>query len=213
MTSCGAFAPTTAARAALSERLRDWTDRAAGSYRDGLKVLNAGDMRRAREYGAAAHDLARPSTTPATPSAIDRPDPDLPPPSDDFGLEDTRERARRDLYRAYERLGWLGDLATACGIGVLRQGGARPLQRGPARPGGRPRRARRRAGPRRGGDDPRARTPRPGGRRAGRVLGSARPAFAARSGPIPRKGRSRAARLPRADVLRRRCRPAERDNR
>jgi hypothetical protein len=40
---------------------------------------------------------------------FDRPDPDLPPPSDDFGLEDTRERARRDLYHAFDRIGRLDE--------------------------------------------------------------------------------------------------------
>jgi hypothetical protein len=91
------------------ERLRDWTDRAAGLYRDGLKALNAADARLAREYGTAAHDLARAVDHARNAVRYDRPDPDLPPPSDDFGLEDTRERARRDLTRAYERLDWLGD--------------------------------------------------------------------------------------------------------
>jgi hypothetical protein len=90
------------------ERLKDWTDRAAGFYRQGLKAMNASDMRLAREYGAAAHDLARAVDHARNAVRFDRPDPDLPPPSDDFGLEDARERSRRDLYRAYERIGWLG---------------------------------------------------------------------------------------------------------
>jgi hypothetical protein len=90
------------------ERLREWTDRAAGFYRAGLKALNGADDRLAREYGAAAHDLARAVDHARNAVRYDRPDPDLPAPSDDFGLEDTRERARRDLNRAYERLGWLG---------------------------------------------------------------------------------------------------------
>jgi hypothetical protein len=89
------------------ERLREWTDKAAGLYRDGLKALNAANGRLAREYGTAAHDLARAVDHARNATRYDRPDPDLPPPSDDFGLEDTRERARRDLSRAYERLGWL----------------------------------------------------------------------------------------------------------
>jgi hypothetical protein len=91
------------------ERLREWTDRAAGFYRQGLKAMNASDMRLAREYGAAAHDLARAVDHARNAVRFDRPDPDLPPPSDDFGLEDARERARRDLYRAYERIDRLGD--------------------------------------------------------------------------------------------------------
>ncbi len=90
------------------ERLRDWTDRATGFYREGLKALSVSDTVLAREYGTAAHDLARAVDHARNASRFDRPDPDLPPPSDDFGLEDTRERARRDLYRAYERLQWLG---------------------------------------------------------------------------------------------------------
>jgi len=91
------------------ERLREWTDRAAGFYRQGLKALNASDMRVAREYGTAAHDLARAVDHARNAVRFDRPDPELPPPSDDFGLEDARERSRRDLYRADERIGWLGE--------------------------------------------------------------------------------------------------------
>ena len=90
------------------ERLREWTDRAASLYREGLKAQSAVDPFRAREYGAAAHDLARAVDHARNAARFDRPDPDLPPPSDDFGLEDDRERARRDLFRAYERLEWLG---------------------------------------------------------------------------------------------------------
>jgi hypothetical protein len=90
------------------ERLRDWTDRAAGLYRDGLKALNNSEMGLAREYGTAAHDLARAVDHSRSAARFDRPDPDLPPPSDDFGLEDIRDRALRDLNRAYERLEWLG---------------------------------------------------------------------------------------------------------
>jgi hypothetical protein len=90
------------------ERLRDWSDRAAAFYRDGLRSLNAADMFRAREYGAAAHDLARAVDHSRNAVRYDRPDPDLPSPSDDFGLRDTGDRARLDLYRAYDRLGWLG---------------------------------------------------------------------------------------------------------
>jgi hypothetical protein len=90
------------------ERLREWTDRAAGYYRDGLKALNAADMLRAREFGAAAHDLARAVDHSRNAVRYDRPDPDLPPPSDNFGLRDSEDRARADLYRAYDRLGWLG---------------------------------------------------------------------------------------------------------
>jgi hypothetical protein len=97
------------------ERIRDWTDRAAALYRDGLKAQTDADMPRARELGTAAHDLARAVDHARNASRFDRPDPDLPPPSDDFGLEDTRDRARRDLIRAYERLEWLGTWRAAPG--------------------------------------------------------------------------------------------------
>ncbi len=72
-------------------------------------------MFRAREYGAAAHDLARAVDHARNAVRFDRPDPDLPPPSDDFGLVDSRNRARVDLYRAYDRLGWLGTWRVAAG--------------------------------------------------------------------------------------------------
>jgi hypothetical protein len=100
------------------ERLRVWTDSAAGLYRDGLKAQSAGDAFRAREYGTAAHDLARAVDHARNATRFDRPDPDLPQPSDDFGLEDTRERARRDLSRAYERIAWLGNWQTTAGSEV-----------------------------------------------------------------------------------------------
>ena len=70
------------------ERLRDWTDRAAGLYRAGLKALDGANVRAAREYGIAAHDLARAVDHARNAVRYDRPDPDLPPPSDEFGLED-----------------------------------------------------------------------------------------------------------------------------
>jgi len=97
------------------ERLRDWTDRAAELYREGLRATSAADLLLAREYGAAAHDLARAVDHSRNAARFDRPDPDLPPPSDDFGLEDMRDRALRDLYRAYERLGRLGTWQAAPG--------------------------------------------------------------------------------------------------
>ena len=90
------------------ERVREWTDQAAKLYREGLKAQTGGDVSLAREYGAAAHDLARAADYARNASRFDLPDSDLPPPSDDFGQEDTRERAVRDLRRAYERIGWLG---------------------------------------------------------------------------------------------------------
>jgi hypothetical protein len=100
------------------ERLRDWSDRAAALYRDGLRAQAAGDFLSAREYGTAAHDLARAVDHTRNATRFDRPDPDLPPPSDHFGLEDTRERARGDLNRAYERLRWLGTWQAAPGSEV-----------------------------------------------------------------------------------------------
>jgi hypothetical protein len=100
------------------ERLRDWTDRAAALYREGLRAQTAGDLFSAREYGAAAHELARAVDHTRNATRFDRPDPDLPSPSDDFGLEDMRDRARVDLYRAYDRLGWLGTWQAAPGSEV-----------------------------------------------------------------------------------------------
>jgi hypothetical protein len=100
------------------ERLREWTDQAASLYREGLKAQAVADMFRAREYGTAAHDLARAVDHARNATRFDRPDPDLPPPSDDFGLEDARDRGRRDLTRAYERLEWLGTWRTAPGSEV-----------------------------------------------------------------------------------------------
>jgi hypothetical protein len=97
------------------ERLREWTDRAASFYREGLKALSVADMFRGREYGAAAHDLARAVDHSRNAVRYDRPDPDLPPPADDFGLRDTEDRARTDLYRAYDRLEWLGTWQVAPG--------------------------------------------------------------------------------------------------
>src|SRR3954471_20694198 len=41
------------------ERLRDWTDRAPRLYRDAITAFEKGEERKAREYGVAAHDLAR----------------------------------------------------------------------------------------------------------------------------------------------------------
>ena len=41
------------------ERISDWTDRATRLYRQAIRSHEQGELRRAREYGAAAHDLAR----------------------------------------------------------------------------------------------------------------------------------------------------------
>ena len=86
------------------ERLRDWTDRATRFYRDAVKAQQVGDPRMAREYGAAAHDLARAVDHSRNASLFDVPDKDLPPPPDGIGRDDDGERTRRDLYRAYERI-------------------------------------------------------------------------------------------------------------
>jgi len=86
------------------ERIRDWTERATKYYRDGLKALDAGDDFLAHEYGAIAHDLARAADHAHNAALFDRRDPDLPPPSRGFGPEDSGERVRRDLNRAYDRI-------------------------------------------------------------------------------------------------------------
>ena len=90
------------------ERLREWTDQAVKLYRNALGAQTRGDALVAREYGAAAHDLARAVDHARNAAQYDRPDPDLPAPSDDIEVDETRERAQRDLRRAYERITWLG---------------------------------------------------------------------------------------------------------
>jgi hypothetical protein len=90
------------------ERLREWTDQAAKLYRNALKGQTGGDLIVAREYGAAAHDLARAVDHARNAARYDRPDPDLPAPSDDTEGDEARERAQHDLRRAYERITWLG---------------------------------------------------------------------------------------------------------
>ena len=86
------------------ERLRDWTERATRFYRDAVRTQQAGDFRTAREYGAAAHDLARAVDHSRNASLYDVPDNELPPPPDAIGREDDDERTRRDLTRAFERI-------------------------------------------------------------------------------------------------------------
>ena len=81
------------------EGLRDWTDRAARLVSRRARRPSTTPRRPRLEYGAAAHDLARAVDHSLNAARFDRPDPDLPPPSDDFGLEDVRDRARRDLNR------------------------------------------------------------------------------------------------------------------
>jgi hypothetical protein len=86
------------------DRINDWTDRATSLYRRAIRTRAQGDLRRAREFGTAAHDLARAIDHALNAARSDRSDPDLPPPPDGFGPEDIGERTRRDLYRAYERI-------------------------------------------------------------------------------------------------------------
>ena len=133
MTCCVAFALTTSARAGPMNDCATGPTGPPAFTAMVCRSLNAADMFRAREYGAAAHDLARAVDHSRNAVRYDRPDPDLPPPSDDFGLRDTEDRARTDLYRAYDRLGWLGTWQGGAGIGILREGRPRSLQRGPAR--------------------------------------------------------------------------------
>jgi hypothetical protein len=90
------------------ERINDWTDRATGLYRRAIRTREQGDLRSARELATAAHDLARAVDHARNATRFDRPDPDLPPPPDGSGPEDIDERTRRDLYRAYERIGAAG---------------------------------------------------------------------------------------------------------
>jgi hypothetical protein len=85
------------------ERLRDWTDRATKLYRTALKSLEKGENREAREYGTAAHDLAR-AVDHARNAATFELDDDLPPPPEAGGPEEEDERTRRDLRRAYDRI-------------------------------------------------------------------------------------------------------------
>jgi hypothetical protein len=99
------------------ERIRDWTERATKYYRDGLTALDDGDDFLAHEYGAIAHDLARAADHASNASLFDRRDPDLPPPSGGFGPDDSGERVRRDLNRAYERITELGNGDPAPGAG------------------------------------------------------------------------------------------------
>jgi hypothetical protein len=87
-------------------RLRDWTERAASIYRDGVKASRDGADREANEYGLAAHDLARAVDHARNAALFDRsePDPDLPAPPPGPGPENADARAARDLNRAYDRI-------------------------------------------------------------------------------------------------------------
>jgi hypothetical protein len=92
------------------ERLKDWTDRATQLYRDALKAFDRGEERKAREYGVAAHDLARAVDHARNAATFDL-DNDLPPPPDAGGPEEEAERTRRDLRHAYDRITDLKDEA------------------------------------------------------------------------------------------------------
>ena len=85
------------------ERLREWTDRATKIYRDALKSSEAGKDRAAREYGTAAHDLARAVDFARNAASFDLDD-DLPPPPVAGGPEEEAEKTRSDLRRAYDRI-------------------------------------------------------------------------------------------------------------
>jgi hypothetical protein len=90
------------------ERLKDWTERATKLYRDSLKAFDKGEERKAREFGIAAHDLARAVDHSRNAATFDLHD-DLPPPPDSRGPEDEDERTRRDLRHAYDRITDLKD--------------------------------------------------------------------------------------------------------
>jgi hypothetical protein len=85
------------------ERLKDWTERAAKLYRDGVKAHQDGSERLAHEYGAAAHDLARAVEHSRNASAYEERDSDLPPPPDG-GPGGDEGRVRADLWRAHDRI-------------------------------------------------------------------------------------------------------------
>ena len=97
------------------ERLKDWTERATQLYRDALKAYEKGEERTAREYGVAAHDLARAVDHARNAATFDL-DNDLPPPPDARGPEDEDEKTRRDLRHAYDRISDLRDDAAGAEI-------------------------------------------------------------------------------------------------
>jgi hypothetical protein len=103
------------------ERIRDWTERAATYYRDGVKAFNDGDAFLAHEYGAVAHDLARAADHARNAALFDRRDPDLPAPPEGFGPDDLGERVRRDLGRAYDRITESGNGEPAPGAGFYQK--------------------------------------------------------------------------------------------
>ena len=103
------------------ERIRDWTERASKFYRDGLKALDAGDEFRAHEYGAIAHDLSRAADHARNAALFDRRDPELPPPPAGFGPDDSAQRVRHDLSRAFDRITEFGTGEPAPGAGFYQK--------------------------------------------------------------------------------------------
>jgi hypothetical protein len=90
------------------ERLKDWTERATQLYRDALKANEKGDEHKAREFGVAAHDLARAVDHARNAATFDL-DNDLPSPPEIKGPEEEAEKTRRDLRHAYDRINDLKD--------------------------------------------------------------------------------------------------------
>lgn len=86
------------------ERLKDLTERATRLYRQAIEAEKKGDDHASHEYGIAAHDLARAVDHARNAAQVERPDPELPPPPPGRGPEGTRERTRRDLWHAYDRI-------------------------------------------------------------------------------------------------------------
>jgi hypothetical protein len=82
------------------ERLKDWTDRASKLYRKAVEAASHGEDRKAREYGTAAHDIARAIEHTRNASTTE-PDDELPPPPE---VRDDDERNRRDLTHAHDRI-------------------------------------------------------------------------------------------------------------
>ena len=170
------------------ERLRDWTERATKLYRDRLKSLEDGEGREAREYGLAAHDLARAVDHARNAATFDL-DNDLPPPPEAGGPEDEDERTRRDLRRAYDRIGEMKEVRGVPDLAFyldaskdLYNAARRDADRRPSRAG-------RRARPGRRGPDPRPRAPRPGHRAT--IGPSPRRSATGPSRPRPRQGEAR----------------------
>ena len=207
MTCCGGFAPTTAAGAGPRNGCATGPIERPACIATGSRRSTPPTCGSPASMGPPPTTWRGPSTTPATPFAMIGPIPTCRPlPTTSARKTPASEPAAICTARTNGSAG-LARLADGCGLGVLRQGGARSLQRGPARPRGRPRRAWRRAGPRRRGDDPCARAPRPGGRRAGPILVPPRPALPPVSRPEAKKEREPPPAIAAGLTCRRRCRP------